>query len=270
MNSVKTEAIVLRNRRYSESSLVVALLGREHGRLDALAKGCRREKSPMFGHLDLYQKEEVLILRRPQAGLDLLIEAAFADEHAGLRFSPPAFAAAGLLADLALASTLAGEPLTGLYDVLSGALGLLSRLGDARARAGLAEPLPFTPAEKGVLIGRTLKLALLDMLGWLGYGLELRACVSCGRPAEDAAPVALSLRQGGAVCGACRAKAADAVGIRPDSLASLRERGRDSERHELLLPAGERRRLLRFLVDYAQHAIEKPLRGRKVLFQLLD
>lgn len=269
MNSLKTEAIVLRNRKFSESSLIVTLLSRDHGRLDVLAKGCRREKSPMFGHLDLYQKEDVLVLKRPQAGLDLLIEAAFADEHAGLRFSPPAFAAAGLLADLAAESTLVGDTQAGLYQVLSGAMGLLSGLGDIRARAGLAAPMSFSAAEKNVLVGRTLKLALLDMLGWLGYGLELGRCVVCGSEAGDARGAALSRRQGGLVCGQCRSRVKDAVGIRAEALASLRERS-GGERHELALPAGERRRWLRFLVDYAQHAIEKPLRGTKVLFQLLD
>ncbi len=267
MNSIKTQAIVLRNRRFSETSLVVTLLGRDSGRLDVLAKGARREKSPLFGHLDLYQKEDVLVLRRPGAGLDLLIEAAFADEHVGLRFSPPAFAAAGLLADLAAEATLPGEPLPELYDTLAGALSVLSTLGDAAAHAGLGAALPFTPAEKNILVGRTLKLALLDMLGWLGYGLELNRCVVCGRAIASGG--ALSRRSGGWVCAGCRPKAGESVRIGDNALASLRMRGDGDERFELALPPGERRRWLRFLVDYAQHALEKPLRGRKVLFQVM-
>ena len=267
MATLKTQALVLRNRRFSESSLVATLLSREHGRLDVLAKGCRREKSPLFGHLDLYQLEEVLVIERAQAGLDLLIEAAFVDEHAGLRFSPSAFAAAGLLADLAAEATLPGEPQTELFAVVAGAMGMLARLGDPAARAGLGQALPFTPAEKDILIGRTLKLALLDMLGWLGFGLELRRCVVCGKPTEADQAAALDRRHGGLICRACRSQAADATPIGPEALAALRDRGTGMERLELSLSAGERRRWLRFLVDYAQHAIEKPLRGKKVLFQ---
>lgn len=270
MNSIKTQAIILRNRRFSETSLVATLLGRESGRLDVLAKGCRRDKSPMFGHLDLYQKEDVLVLRRPSAGLDLLIEAAFVDEHAGLRFLPSAFAAAGLLADFAAEATLPGEPVVGAYDVLAGAMGVLSGLGEAGSRAGLAESLPFNAAEKDILVGRTLKLALLDMLGWLGFGLELGRCVVCGNKVDaDAKGLGLSSRQGGLVCGVCRKRCADAVGIGPQALASLRDRGDGGEGHELRLAKGERRRWLHFLVDYCQHSLERPLRGRKVLFQLL-
>jgi recombinational DNA repair protein (RecF pathway) len=272
-NALKTEAIILRTRRFSESSLVATLLGRESGRLDVLAKGCRREKSPMYGHLDLYQKEHVLVLRRTQASLDLLTEAAFVDEHVGLRFSPPAFAAAGLLADLAAEATLPGEPVAQFYDVLAGALGVLSGLGDAGARAGLQEPLPFTPQEKTILIGRTLKLSLMDMLGWLGFGLELGRCTVCGVSADEIAggngKAALSHRQGGLVCGKCSAAVRDAVSIGTEGLASLRTRGEGGEGSELRLSANERRRWLNFLVDYAQHSLEKPLRGRKVLSQLL-
>ncbi len=264
---VKTEAIILRARRFSESSLVVTLLGRDSGRLDALAKGCRREKSPLFGHLDLYQKEHVLVYRRAQAGLDLLTEAAFLDEHAGLRFFPPAFAAAGLLADFAAEATLPGEPLADLYDVFSGALGVLAALGEPGARAGLSPPLPFTKGEKTILVGRTLKLALLDMLRWLGFGLELSRCVVCGADASSVVRGAgLSRAQGGLVCGRCAVR--DAVAVGSGGLASLRERGDGGEAHELRLSPAERRRLLRFLVDYAQHALERPLRGRRVLFQV--
>ncbi len=271
MATIKTEAIVLRTRRFSESSLVATLLGKGSGRLDVLAKGCRREKSPLFGHLDLYQREDVLVLERPQAGLDLLTEAAFLDEHAGLRFSPPAFAAAGLLAELAAEATLPGEPQPGLFAALAGALRVLSDLGEAPARAGLAPPLPFDRADKDILIGRAAKLALLDMLAHLGFGLELRRCAACGAPPDPRQPAGLSRRLGGLVCRACRNRApgGDYAAISPEALAALRERGGGAEGLELALAPGERRRWLRFLVEYAQHVLEKPLRGRKVLFQLL-
>lgn len=270
MNGIKTKAIVLRNRRFSESSLVVTLLGRECGRLDVLAKGCRREKNPMHGHLDLYQEEEVLVLRRPAASLDLLIEAAFVDEHVGLRFNTAAFAAAGLLADFAASATLPGETLVEMYDVLSGALGVLSGLGEPGARAGLSPAAPFGMEEKTLLVERTLKLALVDMLGWLGFGLELGRCVVCGREGELGAGAGLGMRQGGALCGDCGKKAGGGVTVTGmNALRSLRERGPGGERFELALGEKERRRLLRFLTEYCQHALEKPLRSKRVLSQLM-
>lgn len=276
MNGIKTKALVLRNRRFSESSLVVTLLTRGYGRVDVLAKGCRREKSPLYGHLDLYQEEEVLVLRRPAAGLDLLIEAAFLDEHAGLRFNTAAFAAAGLLADFAAAATLPGEALVEVYDVLSGAFAVLSGLGEPGARAGLAAAASLDAEAKTLLAGRTLKLALVDMLGWLGFGLELGRCVLCGKTGDLGKGAGLGLKQGGAVCRDCAqktAKTAAAGGVTVvgmSGILSVRERGAGGERFELALTPTERRRLLRFLLDYSQHALEKPLRGRRVLSQLMN
>ena len=268
MATLKTEILVLRTRRFSESSLVATLLSREHGRLDVLAKGCRREKSPLFGHLDLYQREDALIIERPAASLDLLVEAGFVNEHTGLRFHPAAFAAAGLLADFAAEAVLPGEPQKELFDVLAGSFAVLSDLGNPAHRAGLSEAPLFDPGEKAVLIGRTLKLALLDMLGWLGFGLELRRCLICGRPPEVGRPAGLSRRHGGLICSSCRSRVADAVVIKPMALASLRRRRDGTDESETPLPRGEQRRWLRFLIDYAEHAIEKPLRGKRVLFQM--
>ncbi len=267
MTAIKTESLVLRTRRYSESSLIAVLLTPQHGRMDVLAKGCRREKSPLFGHLDVYQHEDVLVLERAQSSLDLLTEAAFVDEHAGLRFSPPAFAAAGFLADLAADVCQPRDPQPRLFSVMTGAFGLLSRLGDPAARAGLAEALPFSPAEKGILIGRTLKLSILDALGWLGFGLELRNCAACGTTAEP--PLWISWKQGGLVCRNCKNSARDAALISPAALSALRERGPGGEQFELALPERERRRWLRYLVDYSQYVIGKRLRGGKVLLQIL-
>lgn len=266
MALIKTDAIVLRRRHYSESSLVVTLFGRDRGRLDALAKGCRREKSPLFGHLDLYQREEALILERPQAGLDILLEASFLDEHAGLRFSPPAFAAAGLLSELAAEAVFPGDPQPGLYDTLAGALCLLADLGGAEFRIGLAAGGGFSRPEREALIGRTVKLALLDMLAWLGFGLELGRCVGCDRRPGSEEKVWLSRSRGGLVCRSCR----DGGGRPPVgglALSALRDRGEGSEKLEMALPATERRRWLKFLIEYAQQVLEKPLRSADVLFQ---
>ncbi|MDR2392517.1 MAG: recombination protein O N-terminal domain-containing protein, partial [Planctomycetota bacterium] len=148
MSVVKTEVIVLRTRHFSESSLIATLFGRRGGRLDVLAKGCRREKSLLFGHLDVYRREEAIILERPQAGLDLLLDAACLDEHTGLRFSPPSFAAAGLLADLAAEAVQPGDSQPELFDALAQSLRILSAFGEGSARAGLSPALPFSMGEK--------------------------------------------------------------------------------------------------------------------------
>ncbi|MCC8179594.1 MAG: recombination protein O N-terminal domain-containing protein [Planctomycetes bacterium] len=267
MSAIRTEAIVLQNRNFSETSLIATLLSRDHGRLDILAKGARRDKSPLFGHLDLYSREEVLVLPRPSASLDLLTEAAFVDEHAGLRFYPLAFAGAGFLADFAAAAILPGEPLPALFQSLADAFSMLSKLGDPGSRAGVAKHSGFDSGDKETLALRTLTLSTLDILSCLGFGLELGRCVGCGGTIEEGGRVALSRRLGGLVCGKCRAGTGSLFPLSKAGYASLVTRdGTARDRPS----RSEAVRILRFLIDYSQHMLEKPLRGKAALLQLLE
>ena len=48
----KTQAIVLRQRKLGEADKIVTLFSAQRGKLDAVAKGVRRTKSRLAGHLE--------------------------------------------------------------------------------------------------------------------------------------------------------------------------------------------------------------------------
>lgn len=267
MAILNTEAIILRRHRFSESSLVASALTRDHGRVDFLAKGCLREKSPLFGHLDHYQRESVMIIERPHAGLDLLIEAAFVDENAGLRFFPPAFAAAGFLSELVLAACMPADPHPGLFDSLAAGFHFLSDLGEPAAKAGLAAANGMDGQAKILVAGKILRHMILETLARFGFALETGRCVVCGKPPQPTGN-ALSRRHGGLVCAACRPKAGGTP-VGKAALAALRAAADGGAGDEIALGDRERRELLRFLVDYCQYVVEKPLHSVNPLFQLL-
>lgn len=267
MAILHSEAIILRRHRFSESSLVASALTREHGRVDFLAKGCLREKSPLFGHLDHYQREAVTLIERPQAGLALLIEAAFVDEHAGLRFFAPSFAAAGFAAELTLASCLPGDPQQGLFDSLARGFGALAALGEPAAKAGLAAPSGLSYRDRGLLAGSLFRRLILETLAWLGFQPEVGRCVRCGGP-PAASGNALSRRHGGLLCASCRGRAGGGAASGA-VLAALQAAVSGSDYDEFALTDKERRELLRFLVDYSQYAVEKRLHSAAALLQLL-
>ncbi len=268
MAATSTDTLILRHTTYSESSLVVTALSREYGRMDFLAKGCRREKSPLFGHLDLYQREEVFFYPRSQANLDLLTEAYLIDEYAGLRFFPPAFAAAGFLADLALAACMPGDPHPELFDNLANTFNYLSRLGEPAARAGLVKHSGMPASDKMILLAKVLRLATLQTLSLFGFAPRLDECVICGRPAAASDNNRISRSHGGLVCSSCAGKAGGSR-IGKNVLEALQSAASGREYEENRLTGRERRELLRFLVDYCQYVIEKPLHSAKPLFQLL-
>jgi len=69
MPLLETEAIVLEGRDYRETSLLVTLLGRDTGRIGAVAKGARRPKANLAPLLQPFSILRVRLSRRPAGGL---------------------------------------------------------------------------------------------------------------------------------------------------------------------------------------------------------
>ncbi|MDR3210785.1 MAG: DNA repair protein RecO C-terminal domain-containing protein [Planctomycetota bacterium] len=266
------DAIILRCHRFSESSLVATACTSEHGRVDFLSKGCLREKSPLFGHVDHYQLVSLHILERQNSGLDLLLGAQHIDDFSGLRFFPPAFAAAGFLADLVLATNCPGDPQANLFQELALSLRLLAETGEAASVARLAPPSGLDRAERTILADRILRAGLLRILAVLGWALELERCLGCGEPPASHGN-ALSSRHGGILCPACRARPENRVGtgiwpIGGESLSALQAAVKGADYDENRLPFRERGDLRRLLVDYSQYMVEKNLVSAGPLLQM--
>lgn len=69
-----TESIVIRTRPFSETSLIVHWMTREHGRIATLAKGARRPRSPFRGKLDLLYVADIAFVRSRRSDLHSLRE----------------------------------------------------------------------------------------------------------------------------------------------------------------------------------------------------
>jgi DNA repair protein RecO (recombination protein O) len=175
-------ALVLRQIPFSETSLVVALLTREFGKLQGLAKGARRLKSPFQGALELLSVCRIVFLPRASEGLHLLTEALllerFRPEHSGLR----GLFAAYYVAELLDAFTAELGPLPELFDVAVATL------------RSLQQPMP---PELTLL---KFELGLLRCLGHLG---QFDRCSNCGREIPVGEPARVTEAGGGLVCGRC-------------------------------------------------------------------
>lgn len=62
MNQLRTKAIILRRTNYGEADRVLQLLTPDDGRVGAIAKGVRREKSKLAGGLELFAVSDVTII----------------------------------------------------------------------------------------------------------------------------------------------------------------------------------------------------------------
>jgi len=191
----KAQAIVLRQRKLGEADKIVTLFCAHKGKLDAVAKGVRRTKSRLAGHLEPLTLGAYLIAEGRD--LDIVTQAETVEAYAALRD------------DLERLSR-------GLY-----CAELVDRLTPERSEANpvfrlLQETLGLLDSEEALdLAVRRFEVRLLDELG---YRPALETCAVCGRRLEPAANF-WSAAAGGAVCPTC---ADDSLGLRPLSLNALK------------------------------------------------
>ena len=80
-----TAAILLRKRKFSDTSLIVSWCTESLGYIHTVAKGARRPKSPFAGKLDLFFETEIQIAPSRKSTLHTLTEVALRNPFAGIR-----------------------------------------------------------------------------------------------------------------------------------------------------------------------------------------
>ena len=80
-----TEAILLRKRKFSDTSLIVSWCTESFGCVQTIAKGARRPKSPFAGKLDLFFEAEISIVRSRKSDLHTLAEVVLKNPFGGIR-----------------------------------------------------------------------------------------------------------------------------------------------------------------------------------------
>jgi len=80
-----TSAILLRKRKFSDTSLIVSWCTESSGCIQTIAKGARRAKSPFSGKLDLFFEAEIQIARSRRSDLHTLTEVVVRNPFAGIR-----------------------------------------------------------------------------------------------------------------------------------------------------------------------------------------
>jgi DNA repair protein RecO (recombination protein O) len=82
-----TAAILLRKRKFSDTSLIVSWCTESMGCIQTMAKGARRAKSPFAGKLDLFYEAEIQIAPSRKSSLHTLTEVVLRNAFPGIRTS---------------------------------------------------------------------------------------------------------------------------------------------------------------------------------------
>jgi DNA repair protein RecO (recombination protein O) len=80
-----TSAILLRKRKFSDTSLIVSWCTESLGCIQTMAKGARRAKSPFAGKLDLFFETDIAIVSSRKSNLHTLTEVALRNPFVGIR-----------------------------------------------------------------------------------------------------------------------------------------------------------------------------------------
>ena len=96
----KSEGIIIRLTKLTETSLIVHWCTREHGLIKTVAKGGRRAKSPFAGKLDLFFEAELDWVRSRKTELHTLRDVAVGNYRESLRKSYLNTVAASYFAEL--------------------------------------------------------------------------------------------------------------------------------------------------------------------------
>ena len=249
----KTEATVLRIFPYSETSLVIAWLTREAGKVSTLCKGALRPRGQFLGQFDLFYTCEILYYEHDRHGLHILKECSPLEPRAALRTDWRACAAASYFADLVFRVSPSRAHHPGVFDWLEEGLDDLANEGASAACFFWQE---------------------LRLLSLLGLTPRLTRCAVCGRAlAGPERQAVFDPAHGGAVCAHCRQGGhLNGPGLPADVRATLaawqRARTPRAARRTRISPAQEAHiedLLLRFL----QYHLETPLRSRAVALDIL-
>lgn len=249
----KTEGTVLRISPYSETSLVIAWLTRDAGKVSTMCKGALRPRSLFLGQFDLFYTCELLYYDHDRHGLRILKECTPLRPRNALRTDWRACAGASYLADLVFRVSPSRAHHPGVFEWLDVALDDLAGEG----------------AQAVTLFWQELRL-----LSLLGLKPRLTRCAVCGRalPAQERGTV-FDPAHGGSVCANCsRDGHISGTELTADVRATLaawqRARTPRTARRTRINSAQEHcveDLLLRFL----QYHLETPLRSRAIALDIM-
>jgi len=181
MATLTIPAMVIRQSAYRDNDRMLTLLSPEMGRVDVLARGCRRAKSPLLTATELFATGEFVLYEKQ--GRYTLVSAVVHESYYALRLDYARLENAVFILKLCQSAAQANEPNAELFLLAVRALHYLSH-EDAQERAVMAA-------------------FLLCYADSLGYRPQIAACARCGKKRPLGAAALFDEREGGIVCKAC-------------------------------------------------------------------
>ncbi len=235
----KTEAVVLKHTLLGDADKILTLYTPHLGKVRAVAKGARRAKSRLAGHIEPLTRSAMLLSQGQN--LDVVSQSETINGFLGLREDLERTTLGIYAAELVDLFTLQDDASPSLYNLFLITLEALCK------------------AANPAMVIRYYETRLLDSLG---FRPELNACISCRSPMGQEYTY-FSVSGGGIVCSGCRGGEASARPISRDALEAFRfvQRAGLENVQDLTTPAPLSRELEVTLREYIRYLLERDVRS---------
>ncbi|MBR3796506.1 MAG: DNA repair protein RecO [Clostridia bacterium] len=189
MAQIVTNAIVLRRADYRENDRMITLFSPSMGRIDALCRGCRRQKSPLMAASELFCAGEYVLYQTSER--TTVVSCQVTDTYYALRNDYERLSHGMYMLELCGAAVQPAQENERLFLLLLRALAHLC-YGDVPAR-------------------RITAVFLMGMTSLLGFRPQVGRCAKCGTPVlqnrtnDETLIAAFSPEHGGVLCPGCSA-----------------------------------------------------------------
>ena len=200
MGTFSAEGIVLRHADYRENDRMLTLLT-PRGRVDALARGCKRPKSPLLPASEVFTLGNYELVTSKNH--TLVANCMLRDSFYSLRLDIDRLSCAAYMANICEATVQPDENAQRPFLLLARALGYLSYQA-------------YAP--RAVLSAFLLHYAVA-----MGYRPRLNHCVISGEAIDPGAGALFDIEQGGVVSPACADQMVRGAALKASELAWLRE-----------------------------------------------
>ncbi|MFQ5492665.1 MAG: DNA repair protein RecO [Candidatus Dojkabacteria bacterium] len=179
MRSYRDTGYILKTRPLGEADRLVIVFSKNHGKIEAVAKGARKPLSRKAGNIDLLNL--VNFAFHKGKNLDIVTEAELVDDFDVLKRDLPTISEIFYILELLDRFLSVDLDSKLIYKTLQNFLTLMSQSGYKNS---------------ALMLGLELKL-----LDYLGFGPDLTSCLHCGQQLkEDVARIAASKGMAGYLC----------------------------------------------------------------------
>lgn len=237
------DALVIRSREYGESDRLLTLFSREHGKIQAVAKGVRKPKSRQRAGAQLFTYADYLLHQGKT--LDTVNQASPKESFPHLWMDLEKSLAATAMAELLDLATIPGQSYPELFTLTFSSFFLLEQYEPALVQSAY-----------------TLKL-----LAYLGYRPRFVECAECGKKVQGER-LLFSPEAGGVICHTCQTQDPNQppkLGrwVKGGSLALMRQllQGELTKLDRLRLNTWMKKEILDTLQFYCEQTFDKRLKS---------